>query len=65
MNYDDWKKEVNKKVYLLTQGAVTMDDLSDWLSMDAFNDGVSPKEAAITALEDDDIAMMYSDVWRD
>jgi hypothetical protein len=50
MNYSAWMKEVDK---LLTRDYnLTQDELPDWLSHDAFKDGLSPEEGVEQLLEE-------------
>jgi hypothetical protein len=48
MTYDEWLKEVDSFVADWT--GISLEEMPDWLSRDAFNDGLSPDEAAEEAL---------------
>jgi hypothetical protein len=62
MTYDEWMIEVNAKVIEITNGMVDLQVLPDWLSRDAYEDGLTAKEGAEECLaeagwyddEDDD-----------
>lgn len=51
MSYNDWLKQVDREVRKLVN--VSLYDLQDWLSRDAYDAGVSPSDAAVEAIEND------------
>ena len=51
-DYVQWMRLVDKEVADITQG-FTQDDFPDWLSRDAFDDGMTPQEAARECLSGD------------
>ena len=59
MTFEEWMKEVNQEILNRTMGAISYNDLDDWHYRDAYDDGVSPAEAAEEALENDDMASMF------
>ena len=50
MTYEQWVAKVNQ--VLASRIGLSMDDLPDWLSRDAFEDGLSPEEGADICLEE-------------
>ncbi len=44
MHYEEWMIQVDRVVQKIT--GVRMDELPDWLSRDAFEDGLTPTEGA-------------------
>jgi hypothetical protein len=48
MTYKDWLKAVD--VVVTNWVGVSLDDLPDWLSRDAYEDGLDPEEGAEEAL---------------
>jgi hypothetical protein len=50
MTYGQWKQAVNKIVE--NTCGLPMDMLPDWLSRDAYDDGLSPQEGAEMCLEE-------------
>ena len=44
MRYEEWMIQVDRVVQKIT--GVRMDELPDWLSRDAFEDGLTPTEGA-------------------
>lgn len=50
MTYEQWVAKVNQ--VLANRIGLSMDDLPDWLSRDAFEDGLSPEEGADICLEE-------------
>jgi hypothetical protein len=46
--FEQWKQEVDRAVQSLA--GLSADDLEDWGYRDAYDDGMSPKRAAIHAL---------------
>ena len=58
--YEEWMKDVDKAVYMFA--GLSVHDLPDWTSRDAYDIGDSPEEGARQALcnagffEDDDLA---------
>jgi hypothetical protein len=63
MTFEQWMIQVDIEVGNLT-GGISVHDLSDFNSRDLYDSGESPADAAVAALEDDDLAMMFEDVWR-
>jgi len=55
MSFQEWLKAVNKEVVKITEGQIGLFDLADWCSRDAFDDGLDPKEAALEAIQHDDL----------
>lgn len=53
MTYNQWMSEVDAEVHRLT--GFCQDDFEDWLSRDAYDDGVPPEEAARECLRRDPI----------
>jgi len=51
-SYREWVKEVDK--HLINRIGLHMSDLPDWLSRDAYEDGIDPEEAAEMCLEEAD-----------
>jgi hypothetical protein len=52
MTYNQWVKEVDRLI--IQQVGLSMHDLPDWLSRDAYEDNISPEEAAQMCLEEAD-----------
>lgn len=50
MTYEQWVAKVDQ--VLTSRIGLSMDDLPDWLSRDAFEDGLSPEEGADICLEE-------------
>ena len=50
MTYEQWVAKVDQ--VLTSRIGISMDDLPDWLSRDAFEDGLSPEEGADICLEE-------------
>ena len=50
MTYEQWVAKVDQ--VLANRIGLSMDDLPDWLSRDAFEDGLSPEEGADICLEE-------------
>ena len=50
MTYEQWVAKVDQ--VLTSRVGLSMDDLPDWLSRDAFEDGLSPEEGADICLEE-------------
>ena len=50
MTYEQWVAKVDQ--VLASRIGLSMDDLPDWLSRDAFEDGLSPEEGADICLEE-------------
>ena len=50
MTYEQWVAKVNQ--VLANRIGLSMDDLPDWLSRDAFEEGLSPEEGADICLEE-------------
>ena len=50
MDFETWKASVD--AVLTRIAGVVQDDLPDWLARDAYDDGVSPEEAAEICLEE-------------
>jgi hypothetical protein len=48
MTYEEWLKAVD--VIVTNWVGVSLDDLPDWLSRDAYTEGLDPEEAAEEAL---------------
>lgn len=49
MRYDEWIRHVDRAVQ--KRVGVSLDELPDWLSRDAFDEGLTPKEAVDVCLE--------------
>jgi len=49
MTYEQWMQAVN--VIVTAECGLSVDCLPDWLSRDAYDDGLSPKEGAEICLE--------------
>ena len=62
-SYDDWMKVANR--YLIGSLGISIHDLADFRSRDLYEDGASAEEAAITALEEDDLGAMILDLLDD
>lgn len=50
MTFEEWKTAID--VILLAKLGCTQDDLPDWLARDAFDDEVTPEEAAEYIIEE-------------
>lgn len=48
MRYEEWMRHVNRIVQRET--GMSVDDLPDWLSRDAFDIGLTPKEGAMECI---------------
>lgn len=57
MNYKEWLSQVNKNVEDMI--GLSIHDLSDFMSYDAFEDGLTPKECAIEWIESDDCYSLF------
>lgn len=53
MNFKEWMKEVDAQINKLIGFGLTSDDLADYLYDDAYDDGLTPEEAAIEAIKND------------
>ncbi len=53
MTYEQWMKAVDQEVYKIA--GVSVHDLGDFLSRDAYNEDASPEEGAQEALANDDL----------
>jgi DNA-binding ferritin-like protein (Dps family) len=62
-SYDDWMKAVNR--YLFARLGISIHDLADFRSRDLYQDGASAEEAALTALECDDVGALMLDLFDD
>lgn len=51
-SYDDWRKEVDKEILRLTDNLLVGDDLPDWGYWDAWDEGVTPRQAAKSVLSE-------------
>lgn len=49
LSYNAWMKLVDKRVQQMC--GLSLDELPDWLSRDAFEDGLTPNEGADLCLE--------------
>ena len=58
MTYNQWVKEVDRLI--IQQVGLSMHDLPDWLSRDAYEDNISPEEAAQMCLEEADFQQKSS-----
>ena len=56
MDYETWMYQVDQKVMDIL--GVSVHDLADWLSYDAWESGATPTEGAIEALRSDDLVGM-------
>ena len=56
--YEQWMEDVDHEVMDITE-SIGVHDLADFMSYDAWADGMSPREAAIEALQRDDLGAMY------
>ncbi len=52
MDYKEWLNQVDKNVESMI--GLSIYDLSDFMSYDAFQDGLSPKECAVEWIKNDD-----------
>lgn len=48
MTYEEWLKEVD--AYVANWTGACLDDLPDWLSRDAYEDGLDPEDGAAEAM---------------
>lgn len=56
VNFDEWMKKVDAAINENTgYMGLTSSDLVDFLYYDAYEDGASPEEVAIEAMQNDDI----------
>jgi len=62
--FEKWMKKVDKEVRRIT-GGFGVEELSDWCFRDAFDDGVTPEEAALGVIGDDDLASMFLEDWAE
>lgn len=49
MRYEEWLRHVDRALERRT--GVCLDDMPDWLSRDAFDEGLTPNEAVDVCLE--------------
>lgn len=61
-SYTDWMKIANR--WLVARLGISIHDLADFCSRDLYDAGASALEAAITALESDDLGATMLD-WLD
>lgn len=59
MTYKRWMEEVDKCVKLETFGEISVADLGDFNSYDAWRAKTPPAQAARDALENDDLGSMF------
>lgn len=64
MTYEKWMEEVDNIVFEATQ-VIGVHDLVDCNSRIWYDDGCSPRDAAQMALENDDLAMSFAEVWEE
>ena len=57
MTYEQWMKQVDAHVW--ARLGCSVHDLCDFMSRDMYDDGASPEEAALEAMQGDDLAAMY------
>ena len=57
MNYKEWLNQVDKNVHSMI--GLSINDLSDFMSYDAFEDGLTPQECAEEWLKSDDCYRMF------
>lgn len=50
MTYDDWMSAVDVDIFQLC--GATQDMLPDWLSRDAFDSGMTPRQGALQCLQE-------------
>ncbi|MBL1176658.1 DUF5419 family protein [Pantanalinema sp. GBBB05] len=58
--YEQWMQSVNQWVFHITT-VLSADDLADWCSRDAYDNGMTSEEGAREALSADDFTSTYAD----
>lgn len=58
LTYDQWMQQVDAEVLKITCNEIGVHTLADWMSYDCWEDGMTPYEGAIEALENDDMGPM-------
>lgn len=60
-SFEVWLKKVDREIKRMTLGMVGMYDLADWTYHDAYDSGMTPKEAAEEAVQNDDLGAEFLD----
>jgi len=57
MNYKEWLNQVDKNVESMI--GLSIHDMSDFMSYDAFEDGLTPQECAVEWIKNDDCYSLF------